>query len=65
MSTTTRMLREPAVLEAKGGGRSKLWEDVREGRFPKPVKIGARAVAWFEDEVAAYQDRLRATRDAK
>lgn len=24
------------------------------GKFPKPIKVGARAVAWRSDEVEAY-----------
>ena len=29
-----------------------------EGRFPRRIKIGKRSVAWFLDEVAAWQETL-------
>jgi prophage regulatory protein len=57
------MLREPAVLKAKGGSRSKLWQDVREGNFPKPVKAGPRITGWWKSEVVAHQMKLKASRD--
>jgi prophage regulatory protein len=65
MDRPERILRERATLELKGGGRSRLWNDVKAGTFPAPVRIGARAVGWFEDEILAWQQRLRAERDAR
>jgi predicted DNA-binding transcriptional regulator AlpA len=47
------LLRQPAVLKAKGGSAAKLWEDVRNGTFPKPVKAGPKITAWFKSEVLA------------
>jgi prophage regulatory protein len=31
--------------------KARLYERIREGRFPRPVKLGKRAVAWVESEV--------------
>lgn len=31
--------------------RSTWWAGVAAGRYPKPVKIGARAVAWRVDDL--------------
>ena len=48
---TRRLLRLPAVLERTGLGRSALYALMKAGTFPRPLRIGARAVAWLEDEV--------------
>lgn len=35
-------------------GNSTLRRWVREGNFPKPIKLGANCVAWRRDEVDAW-----------
>ena len=35
------------VKAKTGQGRSKIYQGVKEGTFPAPVKIGERAVAWL------------------
>lgn len=46
------LLRELTVRKAVGGiGRTTLWRWVREGHFPKPVRLGANCVAWRADDV--------------
>lgn len=46
------LLREPVVRETVGGiGRTTLWRWIREGRFPKPVRLGANCIAWRADDV--------------
>lgn len=32
-------------------GKSAWWAGVKEGRFPKPVRLGARAVAWRVEDI--------------
>ena len=41
-----QILRLLAVMAAYGVSRSTLYAHVREGLFPKPIAIGARAVGW-------------------
>lgn len=50
---TERLLRLPQVLEMTGRGRTATLDDVRTGRFPAPIKIGAAAL-WMETEVQAW-----------
>ena len=59
------ILREPAVRKAMGFSHFKLWDDIKRGEFPAPVRIGKRAVGWFEDEISEHQERLRAERDKR
>lgn len=48
-----KMLRPKLVLGEIGKKKSSLYSDIRKGLFTRPVKIGARASAWPENEVAA------------
>ncbi len=50
----SRLLRLPDVLALTALSRSKLYVYMGDGTFPKPVKIGARANAWPENEIADW-----------
>jgi prophage regulatory protein len=50
-----RILRLPAVKSATGLGRSKIYNLMKEGRFPKARRIaGAHVVGWDSLEVEAW-----------
>lgn len=49
------LLRIEEVLRPLGPiplGRSTWWEGIRDGRFPRPVKLG-RVSAWRESDILA------------
>lgn len=46
-----RLVRLPVVLKQTGLSRSTIYARVRDGLSPKPVPLGARAVAWPEAEL--------------
>ena len=48
---THNILRLPAVKARTGLSRSTIYLRISEGRFPKPVSLGDRAVGWVEAEV--------------
>lgn len=54
-----RLLRLDAVKEITGLSRSTIYAD---HTFPRPVKIGERAVAWVEDEISEWVDARIAER---
>ena len=58
-----KMLRCREVVALRGGSRSKLYADVKAGRFPPPVRLGQRAVGWPETDVLAEQQARIAERD--
>ena len=64
-----RILRLPTVLDRTGLSRSTVYQRVAEGRFPKSVSLGARAVGWVEAEVdewvARQIEQSRGFQDAK
>lgn len=49
-----RMLRRKEVEQITGRSRSAIYEGMAAGTFPKPVKIGARAVAWPESLIRSW-----------
>lgn len=48
-------LRLKQVKAAIGLSRSWIYEAIKRGDFPAPVSLGARAVAWDAEEIAAWQ----------
>lgn len=54
----SRLLRLPAVLKLTGLKKSSIYAKAKNGTFPKPVKIGSRAVAWRSDELVKWIDDL-------
>ena len=51
-----RLLRLSEVKHLVGLGRSAIYDQIKRGHFPAPVRIGARAVAWASDQIANWID---------
>jgi prophage regulatory protein len=51
---THTILRLPQVKFRVGLSRSSIYLAVSQGKFPRPVSLGARAVGWLESEVDAW-----------
>ena len=49
-----RILRLPAVRARTGLARSTIYLRIAQGRFPRPISLGERAVGWIEVEVDAW-----------
>ena len=47
----TGFVRLPIVLKVFPISESVWWEGVRNGTYPKPVKLGKRISAWRVDDV--------------
>lgn len=50
---THTILRLPAVKSESGVSRSTTYLRIAQGLWTKPISLGARAVGWPADEVAA------------
>ena len=50
------LLRLPAVMKMTGLGRSTIYRMVAQQRFPCPVRITGRAVAWRRADVDEWSD---------
>lgn len=61
----TNILRLPTVKQRTGLSRSTIYLRISEGRFPKPVSLGGRAVGWIEAEVNDWlNQQIEASRKA-
>jgi prophage regulatory protein len=64
-NTGNRFLRLPEVVERTGYSRTSIYRAAAAGKFPAPIKTGARMSAWLEHEVDRWKaDRVAATRGA-
>ena len=60
--TDDRLLRREEVEARTGLATTTIYRKMREGTFPVPLKIGARAVRWPASEIEAFlASRPRAT----
>jgi len=48
-------LRRPEVERETGLSRSTIYERIAAGTFPKPRRIGPRAVAWPASQIEAWK----------
>ncbi len=61
----TAILRLPTVKARTGLSRSTIYLRISEGRFPKPVSLGGRAVGWVEAEITEWlNQQIKASRKA-
>jgi prophage regulatory protein len=59
----TSFIRLEQVKARTGLSRSTLYAYIREGRFPAPVAISERCVAWVEGEIDGWiAERIAARR---
>ncbi|WP_429259393.1 helix-turn-helix transcriptional regulator [Paraburkholderia sp. GAS334] len=59
-----RVLKRPAVEQVTGISRSLIYELVKAGTFPRPVKLTPNRVGWLEHEVFAWVQARAARRQA-
>ncbi|MDA8883733.1 AlpA family transcriptional regulator [Planktomarina temperata] len=50
-----KIYRLPEVITMTGLSRSSIYLRISTNEFPKPIKIGRRAVGWSEDSLIAWQ----------
>ena len=53
--------RLPQVLFALGISRASLWRGVKSGKYPQPIKVGARTTVWRVEDIRAYIASLAPT----
>ena len=58
-----KMYRLPEVMNMTGLSRSSIYLRVSTDEFPKPVKIGRRAVGWPEESIIAWQSKMMEAQD--
>ena len=73
-SLQKRLIRLPEVINRTGYGRTSIYRKMKDGSFPRCVKLGgplegsnafdSRAIAWIEDEVEQWIDSRIEGRDS-
>ena len=69
--TLSAFVRESALIGSRRAGTKgilpfsspTLWRMVKDGRFPKPVKLGERITAWRVEDVRAWMDSRKGKGD--
>ena len=67
-TATLRLLRLPQVIEIVGLRRTAIYDGIKAGTFPVPVRLGRRCVAWPSDAIDAWvRERIdeRPAREAR
>ena len=49
-----RLIRRKELEDRIGLARSTIYRMINEGMFPRPVRIGRRAVAWLESDIERW-----------
>jgi prophage regulatory protein len=60
---TVLALAMPDLLARISVSKPYVYKMMRQGRFPKPIKVGHKAL-WMSDEIDAWIEVQRARRDA-
>lgn len=47
----SRLIRLPEVMNRVSLSRTSIYNRMNDGTFPKPVKLGPRAIAWQESSI--------------
>lgn len=60
-SAPQRLLRLPEVTTLVGLGKSSIYEGVKNGTFPAPIKLSRRAVCWSSISIDSWiTERIKA-----
>ena len=56
----TGFVRLPQILRVFPVSKSTWWAGVKEGLYPKPVKLGENTTVWHEDDIRELINSLKA-----
>lgn len=64
ISQPNTFLRLKEVIRRTTYSRSRIYELIQMQKFPRPIHLGARAVAWLESDIQRWMDeRIAASRE--
>lgn len=49
-----KLYRLPQVVEITARSKPSIYLDIQNGRFPAPINIGQRAVAWLSSDIEQW-----------
>lgn len=53
-----KLLRLKQVLENIPVSKSTIFQWVKDGKFPQPVKLSARCTAWRDEDVRKFSENI-------
>ncbi|WP_175908020.1 AlpA family phage regulatory protein [Burkholderia sp. BCC1640] len=59
-----RVLRIIDVIEAVGVKKSTIYQWVKDGKFPVPLRLGTRSVGWRQSDVESWLSACEQDRSA-
>ena len=54
-----KFLKLPEIREITKLSRTSIYDYVKEGKLPKPVKIGSRSSVWLQSEVLKWMEERK------
>jgi prophage regulatory protein len=54
LNNALKILRMKQVTERTGICRALVYRYIREGKFPSSIRLGERAVGWYEHDIDAW-----------
>ena len=60
MTELDPLLRRPEVERATSLSRSSIYDRMRSGTFPRPVRLGPQSVAWRRSDIIAWLSQQEA-----
>lgn len=63
--STTPLLRLPAVISLTQLSRSTIYAAIQAGTFPRPVRVGERAVRWRSGDIDTWLAGLGGSQSPK
>jgi prophage regulatory protein len=52
-----QIIKLPEVLAIVKCSKAKVYGEIKKGTFPRPIKLGDRAVAWVMDDVREWLEQ--------
>lgn len=56
-----KILRRTQIEQMLGISRSSIYQMMADGEFPRPLKLGRRAVGWRSDDIETWLNDLQET----
>ena len=53
-----RLIRVKELAQILSVSRSKIWDDVAKGKFPKPFKLSEKTTVWKMSAIQAHLESL-------
>jgi len=63
--SSKKLIRIKTVKTITGISKSHIYLLASQGRFPRPIKLGERSVAWIEEEVETWIENRISQRDGE